>query len=178
MIFVGLIVLLAGALLFHLQGNVYVLHIQADEIRSKMAEKMPINKTYLYVFKVTLANPRVALVQGSSRIHAGMDVMLNVRLKGLENLGGQVDISGGLRYDAPTGEFLLLEPVVERLSVKGLPESYSNKANKAIGMALNEYYQKHPIYTLRATDLKRATAKWLLKSVLVEKGELVVTLGL
>jgi hypothetical protein len=42
---------------------------------------------------------------------------------------------------------------------------------------LNEYYQTRPIYTLKPKDVKQAVARLVLKSVVVEKQELVVMLG-
>ncbi len=41
-----------------------------------------------------------------------------------------------------------------------------------------KYYEENPIYTLRVTDAKQAAARMVLKDVIIENKELVVTLGI
>jgi hypothetical protein len=165
--------------LFLLQGKEFVLQIPEDELQAKMDESLPLTKTYLFIVDVTLSNPRVDLTEGSDRINAGLDVTLNIKFEGQDQeLGGAVDISGGVRYEPTTGEFFVIETVVENLAIEGLPEEFTNQANAAVGSVLQAYYESYPIYTLRRTDVKKAAARLLLKSIVVENEEFVVTLEL
>ena len=165
--------------LFLLQGKEFVLRISEDELQTKMDESLPLTKTYLFVVDVTLSNPRVDLIEGSDRINTGLDVTLNIKIEGQDQeLGGAVDISGGVRYEPTTGEFFVIDPVVENLAIEGLPEEFTNQANDAVGSVLKAYYESYPIYTLRRTDMKKAAARLLLKSVVVENEKLVITLEL
>lgn len=162
-----------------LKGKEFVLRIPENDLRSKMEEKLPFTKTYLLIFSVTLSNPRVDLIDGTNRVNAGLDVRLNIKFRETDReFGGKVDISGGIQYNPDTGEFYLLDPVIENLSIQGIPDKHINKANSSVSKALGAYYKDHPIYTLRSTDVKKATARLLLKSVIVENEELVVTLGI
>jgi hypothetical protein len=93
-------------------------------------------------------------------------------------LGGTIDASGEIKYVQATGEFFLTDPVIERLAVQGIPDAYAGKVSSALTKAVAAYYADHPIYSLRATDAKHAAARLVLKNVVVENHELVVTLGL
>lgn len=162
-----------------LKQKTFVVRVSEEELRSRIEKKLPYTKKYLAIFSVTLSNPRVNLVSGSDRINMGIDAGLSVAAgEAAKAFGGQVDISGVLRYDAATGGFFLLEPEVDRLSIQGLPEKYTAGATQAVSSALKAFYREHPVYTLRPTDFKKAAARLLLRSVVVENEELVITLGL
>ncbi len=149
------------------------------QIRDQLSQKLPLEKTYLFIFSVILDNPRVTLINGSNRVNAGMDVVLNIKF-GSEPLplGGTIDVSGGLRYSRKESAFYLEEPIIENLGIQGVPEKYSEKVKQVMELALAEYFSKRPIYTLKADDPAKSVAKILLKDVVVENQELVVTLGL
>jgi hypothetical protein len=63
------------------------------------------------------------------------------------------------------------------LSIEGIPGNYISKATAVMEKALAEYYTTHPIYTLKVDNIKQATAKLVLKRVLIENKELVIVLG-
>lgn len=164
---------------FYFAGKEYTIRLTEAQIQSKLENKMPLSKSVFFIFKVTLDNPRVKLENGSSRINAGMDVLLNITVnKQPIPLGGSIDVSGGIKYNPETAQFFLTDPVIENLKVQGLPEKHTNKANKALSKVLTEFYKKNPIYTLKAKDAKKAAAKLLLKNIVVKNKELVVTLGI
>ena len=128
---------------------------------------------------MVLDNPRLSLINGTDRVDAGLDAALNVHINDMPlSLGGELDVSGGVRYDEIDGQFFLTDPVIENLNIQGIPDRYSERANNVLTKALGEYYADRPIYTLRETDAKQAVAKLLLKDVIVRNRELVVTLGI
>jgi hypothetical protein len=182
---VALVVLLAVALLtaggayWYFAGRTYVVSISETELREKLAERMPFTKTYALLLQVTLDNARVSLIEGSDRVGIGLDVVLNLRI-GSEplNLGGSIDVSGGIAYRASDGQFFLTDPLIEQLQVQGVPEKYRERVREAVTRALAEYYATHPVHTLKAADLKQAAARMLLKDVVVTDRQLVITLGL
>ncbi|MCP4978453.1 MAG: DUF1439 domain-containing protein [Maribacter sp.] len=164
---------------FYFSGKEYVVRITESDIRQKLDEKLPITKTYLFIIQVTLENPRVNLINGSNRVNAGLDVIFNITIgKNPKPLGGTVDASGGINYVPEKGEFYLTNPIIEDFEIQGIPSKYMDKVNEALTKALAEYYSKNPFYTLRATDAKQAAARMVLKNVIVEDKELVVTLGI
>src|SRR5690606_4070867 len=173
----SIIGVLVGVLLstyFYFSGREYLIVIPEATIQEKLNEKLPLSKTYLIVFNVTLDNPRVDLSEGTDRINAGLDIVLNIKINNHEKpLGGTLDASGALKYVPEEGAFYLAEPVVENLSIQGLPDQYTARASKAGEIALANFYSARPIYTLKATDTKRAAAKLLLKSVEVQENKIV-----
>ena len=174
---VVLLVSLLGAY-FYFGGREYQFRFSEDELRGKLSKRLPIEKTYLFIFQVVLDRPRVTLVEGSDRVQAGLDLTLNIHINEEPlPLGGSVDASGGVRYDPLEGAFYLTDPVVERLAVQGIPARYTDRVNSVLTKAIAEYYKDRPIYTLKESDVKQAAAKLVLKSVVVQNRLLVVTLG-
>ncbi|MFK8053437.1 MAG: DUF1439 domain-containing protein [Woeseiaceae bacterium] len=167
-----------GAYLYF-QGKMYTFRFTESELQEKLAERVPLRKSYLLIFEVVLDEPRLALVEGSDRVNVGFDVTLNIKIKGEQlPLGGALDVSGGVRYEAAAGRFFLTDPVIENLTVQGIPAQYTGKVNSILTKAVAYFYSDRPIYTLRASDAKKAAAKLLLKNVIIEQRVLVVTLGL
>jgi hypothetical protein len=163
----------------YFQGKEYTFRFTEAELHEKLAERLPLRKTYLFIIEVVLDNPRLELIEGSDRVNAGLDVILNIRINDEPlPLGGELDVSGGVRYETPDGQFFLTDPLIENLSVQGVPAKYTDKVNTVLTQAVAEYYSDHPIYTLKRSDVKMATARLLLKNVVIEERVLVVTLGL
>lgn len=157
----------------------YVVTIPEQVIREKLDSKLPLKKTYLLIFDVTLDNPRVDLIAGSNRINTGLDIELNIKIDNHEKpLGGKVDASGDLRYAPSEGAFYLVNPVIENLLIQGLPENYSDKISKVFEKALKNFYSSRPIYTLKASDTKPAAARLILKTLQIQEEAVIVTLGI
>lgn len=175
-----LIVVLVGVLgaYVYLQGREYAFRFTEPELQDKLAQRLPLERTYLLIFQVVLDNPRLQLIDGSDRVRAGLDVTLNIRV-GSEPapLGGSLDVSGGVKYDNVKGEFYLSDPVIEDLSIQGVPSGYSDRVDNILTKAISEYYADRPIYTLKESDVKQSAAKLLLKNVSIEDRVLIVTLG-
>lgn len=128
---------------------------------------------------MALDHSRVRLVEGSSRVNAGLDVALNIRAGNpARPLGGSLDASGGILYVPERREFFLTDRRVERIDLQGLPEKDADQLKGVLAQALAEYYADHSSYRLNPADLKQAAAKRVLKQVVVENRERVVTLGL
>ncbi|BFM13544.1 hypothetical protein R50072_36970 [Simiduia litorea] len=163
----------------YFSGKEYTVRIPESQIVATMEQKLPLTKTYLFIIDVTLQNPRIELIEGSGKINGGMDVELNIKLNdNPKPLGGSLDLSGGVTYVSEGGQFFLIDPVIESLSVQGLADNITPKVSKALEKALNEYFSKNPIYTLKKADLKQAAAYAVLKEVAVEGKELVIYLGI
>jgi len=178
-VLVTIVILALAGLYFYLSGKEYEIRVPESEIKARLSEKLPMTKSYLFVFQVTLKNPRVSLEQGSNRVNGGLDIVLNIKIGNEENLlGGTVDISGGVRYAKDEGQVFLVDPIIENLKVQGVPDKYSKQTIDVLTIALGEYFTDHPIYTLSTFDAKQAAAKFALKNVAVGNKELVITLGI
>jgi uncharacterized protein DUF1439 len=157
----------------------YVYRFTEAQLQQALSERLPFTKTYLLIFQITLDHPRVVLVNGSDRVHAGMDIALNVHVADEPSpMGGAIDASGGIRYEPKTGQLFLTQPKIERLELQGVPEQYTSRATVALSRALDTYYADHAIYTLNTSHAKELAARLFLKSVTIEERQLVVTLGI
>jgi len=179
LIFIATIFLISIGVYFYFSDKEYVFSFSESQIREKLATKLPLNKKYLLFFEVRLDNPRVSLTNGSNRVAAGLDVILNIWIdKNPKPLGGSIDATGGIKYVKDSGEFFLTEPVIEHLSMQGIPDKYTKKVNLVLTKALSEYYDSHPIYVLKPIDVKKAAARLVLKNVIIKNQNLVVVLGI
>lgn len=164
---------------YYIQDRTFVLTFSEADIQSRLEAAPPFTRTFFGVVHVTLDDPRISLVEGSDRVRAGSDVAVRVGLGRREFvIPGSVDASGGVRFQAETGEFFLTDPVVEHLVIPGLSEQHAPRVADAVARALRVYYDRHPIYTLKPTDIEQATARLLLEDVRVVEQQLVVTLAL
>ncbi len=172
------VLLIGGGVFFAAKKN-YEYRFTELQLQEKLGQRLPFNKTYLYVFDVTLDGPRVDLIEGSDRVAAGIDIVLNIKIGGgAVPLTGAVDLSGAIDYQSETGEFFLIDPIIESLAIDGVPERYADQSRSVIESALAAYYETRPIYTLEGTDAAKVAGRLLLKDVTVRNEELVVTLGL
>ncbi len=172
---IGLLV--AGAVFLFSQRD-FVLRFSETDLRERVDDRLPWTKRYLFIFEVTVDNPRIDLVDGSDRVAGGVDLQLNIDFGDSDiPLGGAVDVAGGVRYQAENGEFYLTDPEIENIRIQGVPDRFANQANVAISLALAEFYRTRPIYSLDDTDASHLAARLVLKDVTVEDEHLVVTLG-
>jgi len=181
LIVVALVLLsVIGGLVYHYAYKEYEFRFSESQLQEKINAKMPLSKTYLGLFKVTLVDPRVYLANGSDKVGVGLDVILDMSAGGTQKplSRGTLDVTGGIKYEAKKGAFFLTEPVIENLAVQGLSDKYSEIVNAFITKKLTEYYAEHPVYVLKSTDKKQIYARRVLKNVRVENKTLIVTLGI
>lgn len=176
---IAALAVLAGGTYYYFAGRVYVYEFSQAQIKQKLSQKLPMTRRYLFIFEITLDNPRVQLIEGSDRVAAGLDVVLNLHVDDHPvPLGGMVDVSGSVAYDPELGAFFLADPQIDRLKVQGVPEKYMDKVSSVVAKALGDYYRERPVYTLSQLDMKQAAARMVLREVKVQNKMLVVTLGL
>ncbi|MEO1251923.1 MAG: DUF1439 domain-containing protein [Pseudomonadota bacterium] len=174
----GLLVIGAGAF-FLLRDTTYTLKFSETDLRAQLEDRLPFSEDYLFIFNVTLENPRVDLIEGSDRIAGGLDTVVNVKL-GDEPLpiSGAIDLSGGLRYAPEEGAFYLTDPRIETVRLAGVPDRHANRANSALSLALAEFYRERPIYILSDDDMRQRAARLVLRDIEVKNEVLHVELGM
>jgi hypothetical protein len=168
----------AAAAYLAIHGKEYVYRIPERELRDRLSARLPITKTYLILFQVTLDHPRISLEDGSDRVDAGIDLAFDLRVdNAIKRLVGSLDFSGGIRYSVETGEFFLTEPVIQRVEIEGLPDRYIDISKRLLARALRDFIEGHAVYSLSTTDATELGIRMALKRVIVKDHELVVTLG-
>jgi len=177
---IGLTVALAigiGFTLYAFWGERFEIVITEAELQGKIAEKFPITKKYLIIFEITYSDPIVHLDEGGDRIHVGLRAMTEFSLNNKVFSGNGI-VAGSLRYDQESGSFFLDRLSIESMDIAGFPEKYEKEVTVLSTSSLRSYYDNHPIYTLKSTDMKQRAARLILKSVVVRNKTLVVTMGI
>jgi len=180
------IILVICALALVLAGSVWYFHdkrfvvvITQKQIDEALQSKFPVTKKHLLLFQIIYSNPHVSLLPDANRIEVGLDAVLNIGFREQsKNVNGTAVATTGLAYRSETYQFFLSEPELKKLSIQGIPQEHVDKVTSLASSTLSDYLQKHPIYTLKAKDMKTATVKFLLKDVQVKSNEVHATLGL
>jgi hypothetical protein len=174
-----LLVLAAAVAYFILKGETYEIRLTEQQIQERLDQKFPIAKKYFAILDVAYQNPKVHLVESSDRIQFGVETGLTFPFGGeTKALTGDSQLTAGLRYDATSHEFYLVDPQIDRLDIQGIPPAMTAKSEAALKTVAREVLERYPVYTIKPTDLKKVTARMILKSVVAKNGELVITLGL
>lgn len=161
---------------FVLQGKTFEVRIRNDQIQEQLDKKFPIQKTHLLIFELTYKDPTVVLQEGTDRVTVKLNVEL--KIKGIETLfSGTVEATTGIDFDQETGNILLRDCEISRLQIEGIPAKYTDRVSTLASKVAKEILDRVPVYTLKAKDAKTAAAKLVLKDVVIDQGELVVTLG-
>lgn len=177
-VIISLIVICIAGFLF-LRGKTTEIVITEKQIEEKLADKFPYEKTYLLVLKLTYNNPQFDLLEEQNKIRVGMDTMLNLKLgEESEPLNGGITVLCDLIYDKDEQAFYLNNAELERLDISGIPEKWEEKVKKYAPLAVNAYFENHPVYELKGRNTKESIAKALLKDVVIKEEGIHVSLGL
>ncbi|AOS98563.1 hypothetical protein AUP74_03197 [Microbulbifer aggregans] len=175
---IALLLLATVGYLFYANRE-HQIRIPEAELQQRFERRLPLTKTYLKFFDVTLENPRVDLLEETGRISAGMDVQVQIRTPGkTRSYGGTVDVAGLVRYESASGRFFLFEPQIERLELGDLKDPTLERVRAVTQKALEEYFSIQPLYELKPGDIRQRAARMVLRNVEIEDEELVITLGL
>lgn len=165
----------AGAVTWYvLQGGTWTFRFTQQQLEEQVARRFPKNKTFFVVIGLHYENPRVRLTDGSSDIAVGLDVRVDAAGQVLK---GSADLLTRIAYDAETATFLFHEARLVDLKVEGLGKDVAEQVKKAANLLAGESLSGIPVYTLKATEVKGALARLVLKSVYVRDGVLHVEVG-
>lgn len=175
---VAFVALLVG-LGVYLHGKRMTVRITEAQIREQLATRFPIERTVLLLLRWRLEDPQVTFLPERQRVVVGLDARLNARLDGQrDDLGGRIEVETAVRYDAERGAFFLVDPVITRLSIGGIPEAHVMRVQDSARSLLAEAFGQFPVYILRRTDLAEGAARTVLKDVRIQDDAIVVVFGL
>lgn len=162
---------------YYFKSGLLRINLSEAQILQRLEEKLPITKTYLYVFKVTFESPRVDLTADDQRIRAGLDLALEITLlNDPKPLLGSVDASAGVRYSPQSAAFYLEDPQISELRLDSLDAELVERTRGVLEQALSSYFKSQPIYTLSDRQADQAT-KAVLRKVDIGDGQLTLHLG-
>lgn len=182
LIALALLAAIASAALWHSWGERYEITLSEEQLLSKLNEKFPFEKNFLFLVTLRFEHPRLELEEGSDRIRFGCDLSVNLPVDpgGDAHTGpiqGTATLSGKIRYSATDGSFFIDDPIVDQLLLNGVPEKWMKKIRSSADKAANEFVKRAPVYRLKETDVKQAAARLVLQGVAVHERKLFLTLG-
>ena len=175
----GLGLLIAGVAGWYLmRGLTWQVFIERDQIQTAIDAKLPYEKDFLLVLNLRITALRVHLKEGSDRIGADADLGLNLQAgSAREPLGATARVDARLRYDQQRFCFSIVDPVVRRASLRGIPDRSTDLAVRYAQLGLQHLVDEVPVYTIRDDSLQRRLARAVVRDVAVRNGRVVVTLG-
>jgi len=162
----------------------YEMKISEIELQQKINAKLPFSKNYYALFKVTLEEADVKLMQDRVRIQfdarlepLNPNSLLNRLLHRTKQslISGSVDITASPDYQPETGQVFLSGVKVLKLDIKGVRDS--RKFEQSVQNLVTDYLATHPVYTLKNNNFKRMFAKLFLKHVVVKDKALMLVFG-
>lgn len=125
--------------------------------------------------EVTLANPRLSIPPGDTRLRLEFDV-------GMGALGGQgaptghLALASGLRYDPSTQGLHLVDPDLQQFDLPGSGTPLRGGARGVVNSLLAQYARSEPVYRLDPDLLAKLPAGKRIGNVGIERGIVVVHL--
>lgn len=124
---------------------------------------------------VTLANPRISIPPGDTRLRLEFDV-------GMGALGsegaptGHLALASGLRYDPSTQGLHLVDPDLQQFDLPGSGTLLKGGARGVVNSLLAEYARSEPVYRLDPDLLDKLPSGKHIGTVGIDKGVVVVHL--
>lgn len=153
--------------------------ITEAQVQAAVDRAGPREKRYGALMTVSLPQPpKITLGVPEGRVAVAGRVELTSPLLAQPAIPVDLLATAGIRYDDATKAFYLDNPVAESVSSAQLGRDAEPLARQAINSLLAGYFGKRPVYVLRNdASAKEKAARWLLKSVRIENGQVVATLS-
>jgi len=151
-------------------------NISEAQLQKKLNERLAIPIPLLKIFDVNLSNSTVKFDSKTGRMMTSMDASLTSVLSN-KVLAGKLDISGKLRFDAPTNSIVLDEPKVESLNLDGLGSKYGEFFNLIAQKLGGEMLNGLPLYTVKPEDLTVGSTRYNPKEMQITDNGLQITLS-
>jgi hypothetical protein len=153
----------------------YKIEIPLADIQRAIQKQFPIEKEKYWLL-ITLCDPVVRLNEGDNRI--GIELTLRLRVPGNVSHQWRGLIEGRLEYNREKGEFYFFDPTLHQIHLDGSLRRYKNSVLTLVEALLEKAFSTTPVYKLNQEDFKHLLARLLLKSVTVQKDQIVAELGL
>jgi hypothetical protein len=151
------------------------IRIPAATIQSLIEQKFPVQMEQ-YWLTLALCNPLVKLDESANKI--GIELTLRLTAPGNICSEWRGLVEGRLDYNREKGEFYFLEPVLQLADIQGFFGKYQNLILSMAGILLTGIFATTPVYKLNQEDYKQVLTRLLLKSVTVQKDQLLIELSL
>ena len=174
-LYISIISLLMTLGLFMPKAQAYTLNMTQKELQVMIDVWFPISQATA-IGVVKLSSPKILLTNASDRLGFSVNIKLEMSDQYVATGNGVID--GELDYSAERGEFYLRDPQLVKLTIDGLPPSYDDIVLSVINNLTQQQLPLIVVYKLDKQSLSQAPILGTLKSVRVQKGQLLVEIGL
>ena len=124
---------------------------------------------------VTLSNPDISFPAGGDRL--GVDLYVKVALALLGEATGKIAMTGQIAYVPEKGAFYMVDPALERLTVDGVQQAFTEEARGVIEPVVRVLLSELPVFSFDDRNLKEKMAKRVVRGVYIRDGKLNVEIG-
>jgi hypothetical protein len=123
-----------------------------------------------------VAPPRISLDRTDNR--AGISARFDVGAVGNPTISVDVAGTAGVRYDDSAKAFFLENPALDSLQAPRLQRELEPAVRRAMSQLMAGYFRTQPVHVLRSDgSAEERAAHWLLRSVRIERGQVVAVLS-
>ncbi len=144
----------------------YTLTIPESELNKRIQESFPVKKE-IYLSKVVLDNPKLKLIgKNEGEVIFDLDVIPPIG----KEIKGKVDAVGSFKFDPKTKTLYLVDLETKRVTLNG--KTFLTKdTGELLSLIFKGILNQIPVYRFEGQKAK------LIKNVEIEKGKVVVKLG-
>jgi len=172
---ISVMTVLIGLGFFTENAQAYTLTMTQKELQIMIDVWFPVTQATA-IGDVKLSSPKILLTNASDRL--GFSVNIHLEMPDQYIAKGKGVIDGEIDYNAERGEFYIRAPRLLKLKVEGLPPSYESIVLSVINDLTQQQLPLIVVYSLDKQEIAQASVLRTLKSVRVNKGQLLMELGL
>ena len=146
--------------------------VTTDMMLRQMLPHFPFRQDFQGIGSLSASNPQFSLVPEQNKVRIGLNLQTALSsglssLTGIPSLralagqqySGSSQVACGLRYDSKTRGIYLNEPVLESLSLSGIPQHYTDQAKSLMNAFGPSILDRYPVHTLEPSLASRVLQK-------------------
>ena len=145
----------------------YNLTIPEVELNRKLQQNFPVEKE-VYLSKIKFDNPKLKLL-GNNKGEITFDLTLKPPIG--KNIRGTIDAIGKFKFNPKTKTLYLVDLKVEKIII-GRTNILTESIKNLVSFSFKSLLKEIPVYKFKGEKAR------LIKNVNVEKGKVIVTLGM
>ncbi|MDR0457651.1 MAG: DUF1439 domain-containing protein [Burkholderiaceae bacterium] len=149
--------------------------ITRQELQELVARSFPLTRRYGALFSVSLSDPRLSLDAAANRIAVAVRVSIaSVLLP--QPAGGQITLSGALRYDPSTRTLRLDQPNAEHIALDGVTGQDAQHLQRIGAGVAQQLLQGQALHTFRPDELTVGLKTYEIGAITVHEDSVSVQL--
>ncbi len=137
------------------------------ELQAMIAARFPLAQRYAQIVTVGLSDPQIGLNAAANRAAITARVSIASPLLRAGQVGGTIELSSALRYDAAVRALRLEQPRAERLELQGVSGADAQRLQQIGGVVAQELLQGQVLRTFTADELSLGNRQYEIGDITV-----------